>query len=514
MSKALILQCPGVVSGSGHRKLNNFVGIEFVRGASDGGGVKGYHKMIGDETLLETLPLFNQIHLASVKNAKEQTGAIDWTGSDGSDVMQVFPKMYAILGGSDATYERYIFSDMEFSYEGEAAKEIPAFAEAPDWENIINGISRSAMGLMGHMGVSQATNFSDGSYASGEGYPTVYTSRYVYEAAARAKNANSLSNLPYCNGSTLDLEVVLGILYVECRTKNFTGIFGGGVSADFWPSDENWARTSGIRTSNGAGGYNYYAFNGTLYVGDSKVSTNVWQAINGYFSLTKVLEVQKAIADGASLVKVTNTDGDEIGGQTGIYNKTITFNLKCALTADGEVADRQFEMHLCVPVWRGRTNLFGNIWSHLSGYDSVNYKDGEGRVHNLLYRAKSIADIMTDSDATVAEAQNSIDAFPFTSVYDMVGDLGAASGWMTRSMSKDGITLAVATRPGGAINNFECAYAYVPGEVTSGKYTRMQAGIFGGNASFTSDVPRFCSAYSSPSNSNTNIGSRFRVALS
>lgn len=211
------------------------------------------------------------------------------------------------------------------------------------------------------------------------------------------------------------------------------------------------------------------------------------------------------------MVKVTNTDGEEIGGQTGVYHKTITFNLKCALTADCEVADRQFEMHLCVPVWRGRTNLFSNLWAQLSGYDSVNYKDGEGTVHNLLYRAKSIADIMTDSNATVAEAQDSIDAFPFTSVYDMVGDLGADSGWMTRSMSKDGITLAVANTPGGAINNFECAWTSVPSEVTSGKYTRMQAGLFGVRVNDTVSAPRDCSANHCHSDTNTNIGSRLSL---
>ena len=56
MSKALIIQTPGTMTGSGGKKLENYVGIEFTRGASDGGGTNGYHKMIGDEELLSTLP--------------------------------------------------------------------------------------------------------------------------------------------------------------------------------------------------------------------------------------------------------------------------------------------------------------------------------------------------------------------------------------------------------------------------------------------------------------------------
>ena len=98
MSEAIIIQTPGTMTGSKGKKLENYVGIEFTRGASNNGGEHGYHKMIGDEELLKNLPLFDQIKLALVKDAAvtsvlNQTninktadgGNVDLTGADGSD---------------------------------------------------------------------------------------------------------------------------------------------------------------------------------------------------------------------------------------------------------------------------------------------------------------------------------------------------------------------------------------------------------------------------------------------
>ncbi len=525
MSKALIIQTPGVMTGSGGKKLENYVGIEFTRGASNGGGEHGYHKMIGDEELLSTLPLFNQIKLGLVKDAvttaylnqtninKTAGGAdVDLSGADGSDIMQCYPDMYCILGGTDATYERFIFSDSYFEYGDDKAFKWNAFAQAPDREVIVNGKARSIYSTnMGSMGTSQCTDFSDGSFANGQGYPSTYINRYGFEVAAKAHNANPASNKPYMNGTTLDLEVIMGILFVEMRTKDFTSVFGHGVSSNVYPSDANWDTTSGIMTT--VDGVNkYYSFGSSLYKSGSW--QNVWSLINGYFSLYKILEPQKLVSDGATLTPVYNSDGEALQGMgsgvmTGVLKKTLTFKLTCAFSADEAEAEHTFEMHLMIPIWRGATWMQGNVWSHLSGYDVVNYRnEGDTANHNLLFRAKTIASIVSDQDWADRDGK-----FNMESVYDEVCDLGSASGWTTNEISKNGISLAVTKGTGAAINNYQSAYLWVDNSNTSGKRIIKTAGLFGANALTVSAVPRACAALHAPSAASPSIASRFRCEL-
>lgn len=157
LNQCLVLQTPGVMVGGTGKKLNNFVGIEFTRGASDNGGVNGYHKMLGDEELISSLDLFNKsIKLALINNAetkailnqlninKTDEGAdVDLACPDGSDIMQRVDGMWAILGGTDPTYERFIYSDTYFEYGNDKAIYYEVHAEAPDKLVVVDGKSRS-----------------------------------------------------------------------------------------------------------------------------------------------------------------------------------------------------------------------------------------------------------------------------------------------------------------------------------------------------------------------------------
>ena len=158
MTKGLKIVLPSSVTDDGSlRKLEHYYGIEFLRGASNGGGDNGYYKLIGDETLMSEMRFHNQIKIAAVKDAQisyllNQTNwtltdggaAADLTGANGEDIMQVHTgKVYAILGGTNATYERFIVSDQPFSYDGDVAVEYTGFGETPDYEVIKDGKARS-----------------------------------------------------------------------------------------------------------------------------------------------------------------------------------------------------------------------------------------------------------------------------------------------------------------------------------------------------------------------------------
>lgn len=526
MSKCLVLQTPGSMTGSGGRKLENYIGIEFERNSSNGGGDNGYHKMIGDEELLSSLSIFNDnIYSALVKDAKVSAklnevnlnkttdGAnADLTGSDGSDVCKVFQNLWAIVGGTNVTYERFIYSDAYFEYDGDEAIRLSDWADSLDYEVIINNLARCVYGAsVGSMGTTNATNISDGSYASGAGYPSTNLNRFQFEAAARARNNNTLSNLPYCNTTMLDQEAIIGMQYVECRTKNLTSVFGYGISSDVMPSDANWATTSGFRTKVDSA-YKYLVFSSPVYIGGQSIT--IWQALNSQFPLLKVLEAQKGVSDGGTLKTVYDADGNAIQGKsqgqmTGIWEKTVTFTLNCAFSASEPAAAHTFELHLVQPLWRGTRN-YGDIWWHRSGYDVLNYVDSAGTTHNMLYRAPSISAITTDSDS---DDKTAAGQFAFESAYEQVADLGDTPGWMKDSINHNGRSLVVAKNPGAAINNYQSAWTELV-KGTSGKYIRKTAGLSGGDAYDGYCVPRYVSVNDSPAAAWARLGSGFRVALS
>ena len=527
-TKCLILTSPGAKSGTGGIKVENYVGIEFVRGASDGGSSKGYNRMLGDEELVSKLAFFDLIKLALVNNGriktnlkqtniyKTESGAtVDPSGADGSDVMQTFGNaekcFYLINGGTDPTYERFIVSDSYFEFGDDKAEKVVPFGESADYEVKVNNLSRCILSNNpGSMGTTKCTSITDGLYANANGYPSTQTSRYGYEAAARNKNTNKLSNKPYCNATTLDLEVMLALIYIECRTKIITSVFGHGISSNVMPSETNWASTSGFRNTDGT--KHYLTFNNDVYINKQKV--NIWTALNGQFPLLQVLQVHKEVANGATLEPVYNADGQALAGAgsgilTGIFKKTITFKLTCAFTSTDADAEHTFELHLCQPVWRGRILNYGNTWDHRSGYEVLNYQEG-GKTINILYRAPSIDAITTDSDEVTKTSKG---GFSFEKAYDQVCDLGTSGGWVKDTINHKGISLAVCKTFGGGISNYNQAVLYIDNTSEEGKYKRKQAGLFGGSALNGYCVLRFCNASSAPSISNAHIGSRFRVDL-
>lgn len=130
---------------------------------------------------------------------------------------------------------------------------------------------------------------------------------------------------------------MLGILYIEMRTKDFTKVFGHGISSNVIPNDTNWNDVSGFRTTVD-GVKKYFTFSSNIWIGGASMS--MWTALNGSYSLLKVLQAQKEISDGGVLESVKNTDGIALPGvskgvMTGIYKKTITFTLNCAFTESG-----------------------------------------------------------------------------------------------------------------------------------------------------------------------------------
>lgn len=525
--KCLVFQTPGVATDDSLPKLENYVGIEFLRGSSDGGSDKGYYRMLGDETLLKRLPIHNAIKNALVKsgavtttlnqvnwNQSEAGALVSLAGEDGSDVIQTFPKMYLINGGTNASFIRYIVSDSPFSYDGDVAKEITAFGETPDYETIANGLARCIANdtVMGSQGAGLGSNYSDTSFgvATGAGRPKTQTSRYNYEAVARQKNTNKNSNLPYCNATHQDIEVILALLYIECRTRILVNVFGHGISSNVAPTEATWGTVSGVRVTNGSTKL-YYTFGASVFVNGT--ASDWWNIINNSFPLLKCLEAQKAVSDGATLEPVYDADGNKLAGlaegvMTGIWTKTMSFTLAgFATTAAGETATVTVDVVMRVPIWRGKSNLSGNVWNWRSGVEVLNYML-EGTTHNILFRAPSIEAIVTDSDEAVKAAKGQ---FAFETAYDEVCDLGANSGWMKDDVVDDGWNSIVGINVGAAINNYISAYTYVAAGV-EGQYARRGVPV-GGAARYASDVPRYCLASLAPSSADTPLGSGFRVAL-
>jgi len=532
-NKAVEVKLPGAVAdSSGLHKLENYYGIEFERGASNGGGEHGYHQMLGDADLLAQLTFHNLVQMGKVKNGKvtaylngknynqtESGGVASLDGADGNDVMQIFPKLYAIIGGTDPIYERYIISDEEFSYGNDVAQEIEFHGETPDYEVIYNLISRSIVNTSakGSSAAGQGSNYSDTNFGKvdGGGFPTTQTSRYMYEAYARAKNEDNTLNTPYSNIYTGDLELVMAMLFIECRTKDINSVFGHGISANVAPNASTWGSVTGLRTQTGEDTYSYYTFGSSVYINGSSV--NLWTAFNGQCPLLRILEAQLAVSNGGALEAVKNSDNQYLQSlgnnvMTGIWTKTMSFTLNCALTSGGTAADHVFEIVLRVPIWRGRTRMYGNIFQAYSGYEVINWLDQDGTtVHNTLYRAPSAKAMVTDT----VETATSKDAYSFVSIYDEVGDIGVCQSWVKESMSlaSKGITVAVGKTAGGAINNYESAYTYTLNTATAGSFLR-RCSFFGDAARNSNAVLRACYVHFAPSFSHSYIGSGFRVSLS
>lgn len=540
--KAVKLQLLDTVDdASGLRKIQHYYGIEFVRGASNGGGDNDHYKMIGDEELLSEMRFHNMLKIASVKDGavksilnqtnwrltKEGTASVI-DGSDGTDIMQVTHDgekpvgLYAILGGTNSTYERYIVSDEYFEYDGDKAVFYPAFGETPDYATILSNQLRSVRNesVIGSTAAGLGTDHNDSDYGTtnGGGFPKTQMSRYQYEAAARAKNANANSNLPYCIINEIDSELIFGLMAIEFRTKLFNKYLGHGISANAAPDANTWGQITGVRfTADGGQTYTYSTLGGGLFVNGATESTAWWSIINGYFPLLKMFEGQLAVSDGATMQTVKDADGNDVQGladgvMTGIWTKTFSFKVAGSTVSGGTAQEFTVDVCLRVPMWRGRNRLWGNLAQWKGGIEAVRYLDGEGVTHHRIYRAPSIEAIATDADDAVKTA---LGQFAFESTYDYIGETPTTTGavWAQRMLSKGAIMTSIAELGGGGMLNFEGACTYLGAETVADTYRRMGA-LFGDSAYSSPAVLRYASLNLAPSLSYTPFGSGFRVKLS
>lgn len=529
-----------VTDATGLRKLEHYYGIEFTRGASNGGGDNGYHRMIGDASLLKEMRFHNQMKIASVKDAEIRTilNQTNWRkteegadsvldGTDGADIIQVHTKtVYAILGGTNPTYERFIVSDQPFTYDGDEAKEYPAYGETPDYATMLNGEMRSIRneGVTGTHSAGFGTGHTDALFGTAEagGYPRTSLSRFQYEQYARAKNPDTNSNRPYMNICNQDLELTAAFMYIEFRTKQLNGLLGHGLSSISTPTAQTWGKVSGFRlTADNGATYRYHTFGTQMYLNDSTTGTNMWTILNGSCPLLKMFEAQLAVSDGtASFEAVKDSDGNPVAGleqgvMTGIFTKTFSFNLaNAALTAGGEKQNWKVDVVMRVPVWRGRNRLWGNCVQWYSGYELLQYLDEESKLHHKAYRSPSVDALVSDTDVALYDSEGN---YGFESTYDYLGEMpvfpqAGAGAWATKMFSsKDGITTALTELGGGGLSTHEQAHFWASAaDLVKGKF-RRRGSHFGGTAREALCVLRYASGDYAPSSAYAYIGSGFRV---
>lgn len=536
MSKGLKIVLPSAVSDPEGklRKLEHYYGIEFVRGASDGGSSKGYYRLIGDDELRTEMRFHNQIKIANVKNGginfiydqlnwnlDKDGNAVNTLGADDSDVMQVHTKaVYAIIGGSNTTYERFIVSDAPFTYDGDVAHEFEPYGECPDYMTLVGTKARSISGSAGtgSQGAGMGTNYSDPAFgiATGAGRPKTQLNRYQFDDAARANGGRIVSNF--------DIELAFAFLAIECRTKILTDIFGHGISSNSVPAADgsNWGTVSGVKLVNklDESDVHYYGFNGTLFnikngASDTYTpSANLWTTTNGSFPLLNMFEAQLAVSSNNSLLTpVQDKDGNVIGQgtMTGIYTKSMTFDVNCALVSGGTNADYTATVIMKVPMWRGRNRMQGNVTQWYGGYEAT-VAEVEDVSTYTIWRCPSIEKMVTSTTYSVAADAT----FDFENTYQKIAEVNAKNigGWCTSMIKVGDVSTCIGVTGAAAINNYEGAFVYF-GQADMADGTKYRKGSpFGYNASYSSAVFRGATLYSSPSNASTSIGSAFRVALS
>lgn len=523
--------------GKLHR-VDNYYGIVFRRKTSNNGGDHGYVKMIGDETLLNEMRFHNQLKIASVRNAEtqfyynqtnwfkdEDGNVVSLSGDDGSDVFQKPTKhIYAILGGTNPTYEVWALGDDPFSYGDDEAIDMGLPGNSPDYVVIKNGLSRSiysesAAGtqLAGNAAITDFGTSGLGVAANNVGFPTTITSRYSYEAAARAHNSNTNKNTPYAPYNNFDLELLQAYLFIEFRTKQLNKYLGHGISSNIMPTANTWGKVTGARVSfdNGAS-YTYLTLGDTVYP-TTGTGVQLWSVINGNSPLLKMFEAQRAVSNGATLETVYDSDGNAVQGlgagvMTGIYTKTFTLKATIATTSTGTPAAATIDVVLRVPVWRGRTRLWGYLNQHISGYDILRYSDGTKAIHEL-YRAKSVEGLITSTDEAKKSAKGQ---FAFETAYDKVGTFNTG-GWGTTPLAINGISLPIvsdAAAAGAGMDNYESASVWgnaLSAETISTGVYQHKGALVGGTADGGSAVLRAASVYFAPSYASARIGSGLHV---
>jgi hypothetical protein len=523
-----------VDDASGLKKLEHYTGIEFTRGASDGGGVNGYHKLIGDETLIKEQRFLNMMKVCAVKDAKitHTLNQTNWNkydtgadsvldGTDGADIMACFPNgIYAILGGTDETYERFIISDSAFSYDGDNAMYIPPIALPTDKATVWNGVLRMIRNnsVAGSAAAGSGTNFSTTDYGTtdGGGYPKTGISRPEVESYARARNDDG-GNGPYLPYYNLCLELYQALLFIEFRTKNLNGVLGHAISSNVIPTAETWGTVSGWRaTSDNGSTYIYGGFSTSVYV--SGTAINMWTAVNGQTPILKIFESQLAVSGGDTLEKVKNADGEYVqnvddGVMTGIWTKRFSFTLNNAsLTQEGTQATWSVDVILRQPIVRGAIVRYGNIWDWVSGYELVMTVDEDGAAINTLYRCDDYTKLSKTTNVRIPDNE----LFDFETSYTKVGSFPAIKSvfafWAKDIWTDNGISTAIGKNSGGNMGTFENSYVCLQANCEKG-YKRRYGFRLGGLVSYGNDVLRCMHCDVLPSLAESDLGSAFCVLL-
>jgi len=219
-------------------------GVERLRNSADPAFIA-----IGTPDQHYTLPIHNQRKICKVNSSRQVTGylfqgninfnengtASVLDGSDGQDVAVYCPAMYAVLDGSGSSglYERWIFGDKPFVYDGDVAIEIKAFVQSADNATLESGVNKLRCVR------STAANLAgSGSLATAGGleYPRTSISRYNMEVYAGNKG-DKWKGTYY-----RDHLVEAAYMYIEYKTKNLKSIFGTLGSG--WTSG-NWTAYNG-----------------------------------------------------------------------------------------------------------------------------------------------------------------------------------------------------------------------------------------------------------------------------
>ena len=541
MGKCLKIVLPSAVSDPEGklRKLEHYYGVEFLRGSSNGGGYAGYYRLIGNEALMAEMRFHNQIKIASVKDGSLQYiyNQINWNqtesgdsasvdGSDGADVIQLHTQtVYAIIGGTNTTYERFIVSDAPFTYDGDEAIEFKPMGDSPDYITIKDGKSRSiydenvdgtqsnANGSVTNLGTSGLGNTNDRG-----GFPRTNLTRFDYESYARAKNTDTTKNSPYAPYNNFDLELLQAFMFIEFRTKQLNNFLGHGISSNVVPSQDTWGKVTGARiTFDGGTSYIPVSFNTTVYISRNykPYIFSLWALLNMQCPLLKIFEAQMAVSNGAPLEAVKNADGENVQGisdgvMTGIYTKTFSIKAPIALSSNIDPAPADIDFVLRVPVWRGRTRLWGHLYQHTSGYDALRYNDGKKVVHEL-YRAKSIDGLMSDSDDTNKATKGQ---FKFEKTYDAVGAFGI-NGYGTKQLTHNGVTLGIAANAPSVAgrDNYESSGVWGTSASLSTSIYQRKCTQFGYGGGSSNSILRSVYVNSSPSATNLYLGSGLHVTL-
>lgn len=191
-------------------------------------------------------------------------------GSDGLDVMLYIPEVWAVLdgGGSTGMFERWIFSDKAFEYDGDVAIRIPAHFDFPD-NATLDSFNR--LRCVKNETASFAGSGS-GATAGGLGYPRTNISRYNMEIYAANRGAKWYGTF------YLDHLLEAAFMYIEFKTKNLKSVFGAC---------------------------------GTGWSGAD------WNAYNAYFPVVKMFEAHATLSGRADIVSQ--------GHLTGVFSKTFNF---------------------------------------------------------------------------------------------------------------------------------------------------------------------------------------------